>query len=186
MTIEVFMNSVDKWNDWANNEYCKQYDIALLKIWIQFEKFCSDIFIDYAIGRSSENGYTPTLQLDFRNEELLHAFLREGTKSYVDYFSKIETLSKHIFNPNPFDIIIVDSKYKPVCEQIKSIRNYIAHESNEAKRKLIKTCFNGHDADFEEPNEYLLKQRRTERSSNYTFFVKCLKEIVEYLVSPIE
>lgn len=183
MLLSDFKSKIQHWNEWAAQDNCKQFDIALFKIWITFETFCSELFTNYCLGVSSETGYLPHLSIDFHNEELLNVFMRERGKNYVDYFAKIE-LSKYIFVNNPFDILLVDPKYKNACDQIKSIRNYIAHESNEAKNKYIKMCFCGNPNHFLEPNDYLVKIESSTKKSYYTYYTQCLSDISWLLVNP--
>lgn len=183
MLLSEFNSKITYWNEWAARDNCGQFDIALFKIWIQFEMFCSELFANYCLGISSETGYQPPLNINFHSEELLNVFLRERGKNYIDYFAKIE-LSKHIFKNNPFDILLVDQKYKTVCDQIKSIRNYIAHESTEAKNKYINLCFSGNPKQFLEPNDYLLKKEASTKLSYYAYYTQCLVEISGLLVNP--
>ena len=133
MTTNEIKSSITTWNNWASNPHVQRYDIALLKIWIQFERFLSELIITYSTGQPSETGYSPNLKIRFQNEEQFNAFMREGNKKYVEYLGKIEKLSKHIFINNPFDIIFLDATNKTAYEQLKALRNYIAHESGEAK-----------------------------------------------------
>ena len=80
------------------------YEAAFFKIYVKFEVYLSEIFQSYCIGNENSNGYCPERKLAFSNEEHLRAVLK-GDKQYVDYMKKIESLSKHIFVDNPFNII---------------------------------------------------------------------------------
>lgn len=184
MTTNDIKTTITEWNAWASNPHIQRYDIALLKIWIQFERFLSELIITYSTGQSSEKGYQPQLKICFLNEEQFNAFMREGNKKYVEYLTKIEKLSKHIFINDPFDIIFLDAINKTAYEQLKAIRNYIAHESGEAKSKLINLCFNGNSNSFLEPNDFLLTREHTTRTSYYTFYTTIISNIVEMLVDP--
>lgn len=176
--------AIATWTEWANEVGNKRYDIALLKIWIQFEKFIAELFVTYATGNRSEVGFSPSLKLKFSDETQLNVFLREGNRTYIDYPTQIEKLSKHIFDKDPFDIIFLDATIHNTYLQIISIRNYIAHESGEAKAKMIKTCFGGRDEHFREPNDYLLAIKRSSNSSYYTYYVDTIKHMVELLIDP--
>ena len=93
MTTNEIKSSITTWNNWASNPHVQRYDIALLKIWIQFERFLSELIITYSTGQPSETGYSPNLKIRFQNEEQFNAFMREGNKKYVEYLGKIEKLS---------------------------------------------------------------------------------------------
>lgn len=172
------------WTKWAATDGAKRYDIALFKILIQFEKFLGDLFITYATGNASESGYTPQLKLRFIDEEHFNIFMREGNKKYIEYLNKIEKLSPHIFEKNPFDVILEDIDISPAFKQMKAIRNYIAHESGESKRKLIDMCFNGSEQYFLEPNDYLLSIEKTTKKSYYTYYIDIIKTIIELITYP--
>ena len=162
----------------------QRYDIALLKIWIQFERFISELIITYSTGQPSEMGYLPTLKIRFQDEEQFNAFMREGNKKYVEYLSKIEKLSKHIFIDDLFDVIFLDATNKTAYEQLKALRNYIAHESGEAKSKLVNLCFSGNANNFLEPNNFLLTRERSTRNTYYTYYTTIIQNMVELLVDP--
>lgn len=179
-------NSINYWTNWAQEENNQRYDIALLKIWIQFEKFLGEMFVTYAIGQASETGFKPDLHLQFRDEEQLNAFLRENNRKYIDYLGQIQKLSKHIFVSDPFDVIFSDVTSQTVYNQVLAIRNYIAHESGDAKTKIINTCFSGDSNRFQEPNNFLLTRETTTRDTYYTYYVNAIKNISLALVSPIQ
>lgn len=61
MTTTEIRNTITTWSNWASDPHIQRYDIALLKIWIQFERFISELIITYSTGHSSEKGYLPTL-----------------------------------------------------------------------------------------------------------------------------
>ena len=113
----------------------------------------------------------------------MHLWEKE-IKKYVEYLSKIEKLSKHIFIDDPFDVIFLDATNKTAYEQLKALRNYIAHESGEAKSKLINLCFSGNANNFLEPNNFLLTRERSTRNTYYTYYTTIIQNIVELLVDP--
>ncbi len=184
MTTTEIRNTITTWSNWASDPHIQRYDIALLKIWIQFERFISELIITYSTGHSSEKGYLPTLKIQFQDEEQFNAFMREGNKKYVEYLSKIEKLSKHIFVNDPFDVIFLDVTNKNAYEQLKALRNYIAHESGEAKSKLINLCFSGNTNNFLEPNDFLITRERSTRNTYYTYYITIIQNIVDLLVDP--
>jgi len=146
----------------------------------------SELFVLYATGNESETGFSPRLHLRFRDEEQLNVFLREGNRTYIEYPTQIKKLSKHIFENNPFDVIFLDADNNNAYGQIIAIRNYIAHESGEARLKLLKCCFGNNERQFKEPNEYLQTIERTTRKSYYTYYVDIIKNMTRLLIQPPE
>lgn len=184
MVMNDILNAIELWTNWANKPENNRYDIALLKIWIQFEKFMANLFIDYATGNASETGYIPPLKLRFTDESHLNIFLREGNRTYVEYPTQIKKLSKHIFSEDPFDVIFSDSNMYNAYNQIIALRNYIAHESGEARTKLLKTCFGNRAEHFKEPNEYLLTKERSTNKTYYSYYVDMIANASKLLISP--
>lgn len=176
-------DAIVEWTKWATKSEVQRYDIALLKIWIKFERFLSDLFINYSLGKPSEMGYLPKLKIQFQSEEQFNAFMLEGNKKYIEYIDRIDKLSKHIFYNNPFDILRSDAKYKPTMDEIKALRNYIAHESIEARRKVVNTCFNGNEKKYLEPNDYLKSREKNTKDSYYTYYTSCISEMMELLIN---
>lgn len=184
MTKSDINTAINEWTTWASTS--GRYDIALLKIWIQFEKFIAELFVAYSTGNESEEGFVPTLNLQFSNAEQLNVFLREGNRTYVDYPTQIKKLSKHIFANNPFDVIFLDSTTNSAYNQIIAIRNYIAHESGEARSKMINLCFGGVESKFKEPNEFLLTKEKETKQSYYTYYTTIINNTAALLVNPPE
>ena len=105
-------------------------------------------------------------------------------QTFLHSLSKIEKLSKHIFINDPFDVIFLDATNKTAYEQLKALRNYIAHESGEAKSKLINLCFSGNSNNFLEPNDFLTTRERSTRNTYYTYYINIIENIVDLLVDP--
>ena len=185
MTIEEINNSIEYWSNWASIEENKRYDIALMKIWVQFEKFISDLFVNYSLGIPSENGYLPKRSLEFKSETQLNAFLRPENRTFIDYPSQIQKLSKYIFEKNPFDIIFLDSNNNVTYLNIMAIRNYVAHESGESREKLIKNLFANRADKFEEPSVFLLKKEKNSKITHYSFYVKFIRDTAQLLTEEL-
>lgn len=183
MKASDISESIRTWTAWARADNNNQYDIALLKIWIQFEKFMAELFVTYATGATSEEGFSPNLKLRFTDEEQLNVFLRDGNRTYIDYPAQIKKLSKHIFLKDPFDVIFLDADTNDAYCQIVALRNYIVHESGEAKTKMIKVCFGGREDHFKAPNDFLLTRHRTNKTY-YTYYIDKIDSIAKLLVNP--
>lgn len=177
MHSDEIRNTIENWTEWAKST--NNYDIALLKIWIKFEKYLGEVFINYSLGNASERQYLPELKICFEDETQFNAFMLEGSKKYVEYIKKIEKLSKYIFRKNPFDIILKDVDRKNLFEQMRAIRNYIVHESEESKRKLINICFDGKEERFIEPNDFLKRKSRNNEKSYYTLYIELIYDVIE-------
>ena len=185
MTSNDINTAINDWSAWASNSQNHRFDIALLKIWIQFEKFTSELFVLYATGQSSESRYKPRLQLKFQSEEQLNIFLREGNRTYIEFPTQIKKLSKHIFVDDPFDTAIFsDVNYNDAYNQIIAIRNYIAHESGEARIKYLKVCFGNSEDKFKEPNDFLQSNKKQTGKTYYTYYIESVQDMVSILIDP--
>lgn len=184
MVKREVLDAIVAWTDWANLPENNRYDIALLKIWIQFEKYMAYSFVNYATGNSSEDGYSPTLKLQFADEAHLNPFLRSENRTYVDYPTQIKKLSKHIFESNPFDVIYSNADIWNAYDQMGALRNYIAHESGEAKQKLIEKLFGGDSAKFKEPNDFLKTKKKNTGKTYYSYYTETIKNAVILLSDP--
>ena len=92
----------------------------------------------------------------------------------------IEALSKHIFIDNPFNLIFDIAENRTMFDQMIAIRNFIAHESGESKRKYILQCLG--NGSFINPSEYLMKINRRYSKSNYTIFIEKIIEISDLIL----
>lgn len=155
------------------------YEIYFFKVYVKFEVFLAQLFENYCIGVCSGKGYCPNRKLEFIDKEHLRAVLK-GDKQYLDYIKKIESLSKHIFVDNPFDLIFQVADNNNIFDQMISLRNYIAHESAESRKRYIETCLGG--GQFIEPYEYLAKINRRKSKSNYTIYMEKIAHISDMLL----
>ncbi|WP_032093767.1 MULTISPECIES: hypothetical protein [Pasteurellaceae] len=179
--LEQYIDAQDKWAQ--ETEF---FDIAIFRCWIKFEKFLIEKFIEFSTTPSSSED-KDIRKLKFDNAEHFKAFLK-GDRTYIEYISKIELLSKHIFkdNQNPFDILISDQNYAPAFEKLRVIRNHIAHESEESLRKYTNKMFSSDKSKVISPNDYLKSWVNNEkRESNYSFYIRTLREISRLIESPI-
>ena len=157
------------------------YEVSFFKIYVKFEVYLSSVFKNYCIGEENSKGYCPDRKLAFTDEEHLNAVLK-GDKQYIDYLKKIESLSKHIFVDNPFNVIFDVAENSDIMNKMIVLRNYIAHESPESKTKYIRTCLGG--GVYIEPCDYLTKKNRRTSKSNYTIFIDKINEISDLVLDP--
>lgn len=161
------------------------YEAYFLKIYVAFEKYLGDIFTLYCTGKESSKGYCPKLKLKFVDESQLKAIINGGdSNKYIDYLKIISTLSEYIFIKNPFEILTTYSNYPEYINQMKCIRNYIAHESDNARSKYKSTCLKNND--FIPPCDFLKSIHKGIAISNYTLYIKKIIEISELLIDPPE
>jgi len=182
MTCEEINTKIENWTTWATTTGF--FDIALLKIWIQFERYYSFLFREYSLGGKSESGFKPELRLQFEDEEQFNVFLRENNKKFIDYPKQVEKLSSYIFKVNPFEIFKTDATYHQVFLECTVIRNYLAHESVESEERLLKTI-NLIRPDKVDVNEYLMKLMKNSSKSHFSFYVEKIRDMVNLLVTPI-
>lgn len=182
MNKTELLNKISEWLTWSNTH--DQYDIGLFKIWINFEKFYGDLFRSYSLGGSSEDSYTPTRRLCFDSENQFNAFLRNNNSAYIDYTKQIPALSPFIFDPNPFDILISDLNYHTVFVEVTNIRNFIAHESAEAKKKIIGLPQFKEDY-FDDFNKYLKQKKKNSSDTIFSYYVSKIEEMAELISNPI-
>jgi hypothetical protein len=185
VTIEEINSTIEFWSQWASNEQEPRYDIALFKISVCFEKFISELFVSYSIGEPSEKGYLPERLLEFKDQKQLEVFIRPPSKPYIDYPSQIKNLSKYIFKKNPFDVIFTSCNYSGSYQDIIAIRNYVAHESGEARQKLIDRLFNKRNEKFVEPSVFLKTKKKQLGVTHFTYYVNCIHEMSNLLVEEV-
>lgn len=179
MENDEFKDFVQECTEKLNPEIPELYEVFFFKIYVKFEVFLSKIFEQYCVGEASGNGFCPSRKLEFEDREHLRAVLR-GDRQYVEYIKKIQQLSKYIFFDNPFNIIFDVAENFTLLDQMMALRNYIAHESAESRKKYTEKCLGG--GDFISPSQYLVKINRRVSKSNYTIFVDKMMQISELIL----
>lgn len=186
MSIDL-KKEIEYWNEHVfllNPPNNRIYELAFFKIFVKFELFLSNLFIKYSIGISSETGYIAERKLLFENEQHLKAILKNNNANYVNYSEKIQSLSKEIFlsEKDPFSLVFRDPRLNDAYQKMVILRNYIAHESNESKKKYTETLII--TGPFLEPGEWLIKKPRNNPKTNYTIFIEIIEEIIGILIKP--
>lgn len=186
MTSQDFIDETQKWINWVASNPSQDYDIALFKIWIQFEKFVSEIFFDYCLAIPSETGYCPSRKITFTSKDQLDNIFRKEGQPYTDFFKLSQNKSKWIFddNDNPFISVFNSVNYSPVITSVNIIRDYIAHESGQAKSKYISKCLNGRSSPFVSPRDFLAQMNVQQSKTQFTIYVEALIKIILFLIDP--
>lgn len=161
------LNEIRKWDNLIN-ENEEFLEIAFFKIFVKFENFVIEMIMMYATGQQSSKAYCPNRRLNFEDAKHLKDTLNTN---YIDVSEKTEKLVSQIFEDNnPFSFFF-SSEDSNFYNQLKCVRNFIAHESPESKEKYIKKAL--FNQPFIEPNEYLKKKyQNISVESKYTKFIK--------------
>jgi len=184
MNNQDLIDEIDKWNavfSSASTIDNSLFELAFFKVFIKFEKFLSDSFENYAIGNASIHGYCPPRRLTFDDLDHLNKVIKKENRSFVNHFEVIKNISDCFFTNNPFDIIKTDPNYSTIINQMKVIRDYIAHESSAAKQKYIVSILNNRP--FIEPHQHLLSIKRGTSLSYYTYYINSIKDISNFIIN---
>ncbi|MXI87802.1 hypothetical protein [Sphaerochaeta halotolerans] len=161
---------------------------AFLKIFVSFEVFNSQMFIKYCLEHPSLACVLP-LTLKFGDEKhLKDSILSLTHKSYIDYQDIIDNFSRHIFAPhmNPFELAFSSTDYQTYYTQMKYLRNHIAHNSEESKRKYVSSVLGPKLDPNTTPSEYLnLTNRKKNNQSNYTILISKIKDMASIVSNPM-
>lgn len=102
-------------------------------LFMHFESLIEEIFISYALGNPSISGSVVNRTIMLTKEEDIIR-LYSGGKDYPDWtkWDFILSCSKLFFNPSPFECL---ANYMSILNELKTIRNGLAHISGTAKKK---------------------------------------------------
>lgn len=184
MSNQDLIDEINKWNTLFNSTTTIDnsiYELAFFKVFIKFEKFLSDCFENYAIGNASTHGYCPTRRLSFDDLNHLNRVIKKENRSFVNHFEVIKNISDCFFSDNPFEIIKTDPTYSTIIGQMKTIRDYIAHESSSAQTKYVQSILNNRP--FIEPHQHLLTIKRGTTKSFYTFYIDSILAISNFIIN---
>lgn len=187
-SIDILYDKIDYWVELISKDSGKNYrlyELAFFKIFVKFELFLRDIFQVYCTGETISKNYSPERKLEFENVTHLDGILKSQRTSYIDYLDKIENYSKFIFKneKNPFSLIFENANYNTYYSHMKIIRNYIAHESNEARKKYHKNVIGEHK-DFIEPYKFLKGKNKKLSIPQFSLYVRAVEEMTNILLDP--
>ncbi len=135
---QALRQEIAEWES-ANFSNPKLIETAFFRVFVRFERFLHEAFENYALGKSSIRDFVPERKLPFENEQHLRGILKEKSKDYLDLnVDRIKNLSEHIFlntQNNPFFNTYEDAHFKKNYNEMKIIRDYLAHLSQESKNK---------------------------------------------------
>ena len=157
------INEINKWQTKVAAD-TGFLEIAFFKIFVKFENFITDVIFDYAT-KAAVNESKVKLRIEFSDRD--HFKKVTGLK-YLDTGANIS--------------VFFSSEDSQFFEEMKLLRNYIAHESEESKRKYLNKTLNTYSG-FMEPNDFLKSKKRGESDSIYTKFVYMVlkySELIDY------
>ena len=143
----VVQDEITRWQPLVERDE-NLFELAFFKIFVKFETFLTNSFVKYAIGEPSKSGYTPLRKLSFINEiQLREVVTVESQKKYFDLLKeRIEILAINIFQDNennPFFLSFNDAQFSTNFENMRLVRHFIAHESDESKQKYVDKVLKG-------------------------------------------
>ena len=180
MDNSILLNEIELWKTKISENNPEMLELAFFKIFIKFEKFISDIFICYSIGNDSCENYCPNRKLNFNDENHLNALLKKENKSFVNHYDAVFKVSEYIFIDNPFEILSRDANFCSDILNMKTIRDYIAHESSHSTRLYCDRVLNSQN--FIKPYEFLNKNKKGKAISNYTHYIELMINASDYII----
>jgi len=163
----------------------KHIHFALLEIFIEFEKFLTSSFVGYALGDTGKDSFQPTKRVAFDDKIHLEGFLK-CEKPFIDYVKKIENIKKYIFLEAtcPFNKIFSTSEFTSAFKQIQTLRNLIAHQSEESKNKYISNVLGAYGIGNSIKVDTFLKKIKGNRCTYYSFYIDILRFHSEVICNP--
>jgi hypothetical protein len=110
--------------------------LAFLSGFLAWERFLEEAFILYLMGKSAPNGYTPIRHVIPRNRDHANEFCRGDRKfaGWDDVNFVISRSSQFFLDGKPF--INPLQSVRNFLDNMKTIRNTIAHQSTESQEKF--------------------------------------------------
>ena len=180
MDNSILIEEIEFWKTKISPSNPEILELAFFKVFIKFEKFISDIFILYSTGKKSCESYCPKRKLNFLDEEHLNAIIKKENKSFINHFEAVLKLSEHIFEDNPFEIISTDMNFCSDILNMKTIRDYIAHESNHSRKLYCDRLLNGKK--FIKPSDFLNSKKKSKSISYYSYYIDLMKKSTDYIL----
>lgn len=130
------------------------------------ENFIQAVFIEYVMGATTLNGDIVTSYLKPTNHE--HAYdLIKSSQTFLDW-NTAETLIKRseTYLASGFPVKLVISSYKTKLEDLKKIRNHIAHNSKESLdsfKKVLNKHYSTTPLNIPSPGKFLQEPSKTDK-----------------------
>ena len=165
-----------------------EHQFAIMRLYSLFEKFIEDIFLDYCYLKKDYSKRKLIRKIDFNvtsRDEVKKFFLvnKAGRTIYIEPYKTLTLFRELIFDigNDPFAFIFINATFADVIREIISIRNYIAHESEESKTTYIKDCL--YSRPFIDVNTFLLTKRNTKNANtNFAHYFETVFMIVDTLL----
>lgn len=165
----------------------KHIHFALLEIFIEFEKFLANAFIEYSLGFSGKDNYLPERRITFADKRQLEGLLK-CDKQYIDYIKKIQEIKHHVFAENtcPFTKVFSTADFMTNFRQMQMLRNFIAHQSEESKNKYITKVLNSNGISaYIKSDTFLKRISRSNSRTYYSMYIETLRFNSEIICNPI-
>ena len=178
--MDDFINLIEFWNFQIKNTSHDSgiYEAAFLRIYIEFENFLRKTFVLFSLGQSYSS-YVPVRKLAFQDENQLSELIR-GEAKFVDYMNAISRCSKHIFEKDPFNVILNAKNFHDDLIKMKRIRDYLAHRSTEAKGRYEKQVLNSYGiTEYIEPGFFLQRKMKNLQEAVYSYYCGIFLDIIE-------
>jgi len=179
------LKKIEEWKDEITDND-KHIHFAFLEIFIEFESFLANSFLEYALGEEGKENYKPTRRVEFHDKEHFEGLLK-CDKQYIDYIKKIQEVKKFIFIETncPFNKVFSSSEFISTFKRMQVIRNFIAHQSEESKNKYIKKVLEPSGiSTFIKVDTFLKKINRQRSISNYSIYIEVLRFHSEIICNP--
>lgn len=172
------INEIEKWRVKVSADPTF-LEIAFFKIFVKFENFITDTIFVYAT-ESAVDVSKVKLRVKFDDRE--HFKSITGIQ-YLDTSPKTKKLVEQIFTSENKFSFFFNSSDSNFFEEMKLLRNYIAHESEESKNKYINKTLSQVKGGFMEPNDFLKFKKNKHTDSIYTKFINMVltySESIDY------
>ncbi len=157
------------------------YELSFLKIYLSWESFIGRVFILYMIGEKTDSGYVPKRYVTPRDEKHAYDIIKSG-RSFPDWLNIefIREKSELFFeNGEPFKpLLYTNTTIKGALQNMKVLRNIIAHASKEAEGKyknMLRVELGS--APNISPGEFLSRMRIENPKIPYIVYYKRILEV---------
>lgn len=157
----------------------KIIEAAFLSIAVSCEKYLSEKFLYFAADPHSPASPHRKIVINSRDDL---SILIKGEQQYIDYNKAIDRCSSILFSKNPFDLVTATAHTTQILSETRTIRNYLAHRSDEARQKYVRICLAG--SPYIEVSDYLQKKTTKTRLTNYDRIINGLINIEDTYEHP--